>query len=95
MLTISKGSIEYLALKVKDELAALDDLDTADVHYTITDDEDAPILASTAGSNDGMIALCLVNTTSMAEGRYKIFITFNALPEIPKLGPFYFAVSDD
>lgn len=95
MVTISQGSIEYLALKVNDELGVIDELDLSGVQFSITDDEDAPILAYTPGTNTGMIALCLIDTTAMVEGRYKLFLKFTALPETPRLGPFYFAVSND
>jgi len=43
---------------------------------------------------DGMKILPLIDTTTLDEGPYDLFVTFSASPEIPRLGPFRFRVDD-
>jgi hypothetical protein len=57
------------------------------------DDEATEIITGQACVIDGMKILPLIDTTAL-EGPYDLFVTFEALPEIPRLGPFRFRVDD-
>lgn len=98
MIRIAKGSKEYLPVKVTDVLDGLDTLDgTApkfDVHRN--DAAETSILSNQAADNQGMIALCLIDSTLAAftEGDYMLYLEFDALPEQPRLGPMHFRVDD-
>jgi hypothetical protein len=99
-VVITQGSKEYLLLELNDELETLTTLDGAGLTYDVQDRAGAPKYTNQAGLNVGMQARCLIDTTSGAsppweEGEYNLYIKFNALPEVPRLGPFKFQVSND
>lgn len=97
---VPKGSIQYWPVNVMNALegvTALDSLDGKDVRYDlyrVLDDSDEEITLNASADNQGMIALPLIDSTSFEEGVYKLFISFVASPQTPRLGPFYFKVDD-
>lgn len=95
-LRLTKGTKQYYPITVTSALGALSTLDTADLRFDIykNDDDETVVDTNLSADNDGMLALPLVDTTSLDEGEYKLFINFVALPEEPRLGPFYFVVGD-
>lgn len=94
---IAKGSIQYWPVEVFDAFSTINSLDGLDVRfdlYLVEDDSDTEIIANGSADNSGMIALPLVDSTTLAEGLYKVFISFVASPQTPKLGPFFFQIDD-
>jgi hypothetical protein len=96
MVVIAKGSIEFFPIRVQDALGNLNTLDGSGLTYDLYKDDEAEtlVLSNQSAANDGMIALPLINTTSLAEGPYAVFIEFAAFPETPRLGPYKFRVDD-
>jgi len=93
---VPKGSIQYWPVKVKDAFGTILTLDGLDLRYDLyKDDEDeTEIVTNAIAGNEGMIAQPLIDSNSLDEGRYKLFISFAASPQTPRLGPFFFQVDD-
>jgi predicted alternative tryptophan synthase beta-subunit len=94
---IPKGSVQYWPVEVFDAFSTISTLTGLDVRYDlykVGDDEDTIITTNAAAGNSGMIALPLIDSTNLDEGVYKLFISFVASPQTPRLGPFYFKVDD-
>ena len=98
METLTLGTKEYLPIRVKNILGSLSTLDGTGLTFDLYKDDEAEtsVLLAQPASNDGMIALPLIDTTGVnfEEGDYNVFIKFTALPEVPRLGPFKFRVDD-
>lgn len=96
METLTVGTKEYLPIKVKNILGSFTTLSGTGLNYDLYQDNEAEtaIVTGQPADNDGMIALPLIDTATLTEGDYKVFIRFTALPEVPRLGPFYFRVDD-
>lgn len=98
MLRFPKGTKEYIRAPVKDATAQLTTLDSAGTRYDIVEDATGTKKVDNAlGTNMGMVALCMLDTTTgtWPSGKYKLYIRFNTAPEIPMLGPYEFLISDD
>lgn len=95
-IKVSKGSVQYWPVKVSDSFELISTLDGLDVRYDIYKDDEAetPIIENGSADNSGMIALPLIDSSILDEGRYKLFISFVATPQTPRLGPFFFVVDD-
>lgn len=98
MVTLAKGTIEFLPIKLLDALENVSTLDGLGLTHDLykADEAETLVYANQATLNDGMIALPLIDTTPTAitEGDYNCFIKFSTAPEIPRLGPFRFRVDD-
>jgi hypothetical protein len=104
MVTLTKGTKEYVPIKVLNVLGSLTTLTgTGLVHDLYLDNEaETPVYLGQSTANDNMIALPLIDTTitfgapavPLPEGDYSIFIKFTVLPEVPRLGPFKFRLDD-
>lgn len=96
-VNIAKGSIQYWPIKVFEAFDTLSTLDGLDVRfdlYKVDDDGETIVTDNGSADNLGMIALPLVDSTLMDEGLYKVFISFVASPQTPRLGPFFFKIGD-
>jgi len=96
-VSVPKGSIQYWPIKVIDAFETINSLDGLDVRfdlYKVEDDDDTEITVNGSATNSGMIALPLIDSTTMEEGLYKVFISFVASPQTPKIGPFFFKIDD-
>lgn len=96
-VVVPKGSIQYWPIKVMDAFETINSLDGLDVRfdlYKVEDDTDTEITLNGSAGNSGMIALPLIDSTTMDEGLYKVFISFVASPQTPRLGPFFFRIDD-
>lgn len=91
-----KGSVQYVPIKVTDALGNLLTLDGADLRYSLykADDAETPEVENAAASNDDMLALPLIDTTTLEEGLYNLFISFVASPQTVILGPIRLRVDD-
>lgn len=95
-IKVPKGSIQYWPVKVFDAFNLINTLDGLDVRFDIykADEAETEIITNGSADNSGMIALPLVDSTTLDEGLYKLFISFVASPQTPRLGPFFFQVDD-
>jgi 5-hydroxyisourate hydrolase-like protein (transthyretin family) len=93
---VTKGSVQYWPVKVFDAFETINSLTGLDLRFDLykADDAETQIITNASASNNGMIALPLIDTGSLDEGLYKLYISFVASPQTPKLGPFYFQVDD-
>lgn len=93
---LTKGTKEYVPIKVIDALNALTTLTGADLRFDLylADDAETPISINSTAGNSGMTALPLIDTALLVEGKYNLYISFVASPEIVRLGPFRFWVDD-
>jgi hypothetical protein len=96
MVTLTKGSIEFVPIKVSEALGNILTLDGTGLSYDLYHDDEAEtvVLTNQSAQNEGMIALPLIDTNPLTEGAYRLFIKFSAFPETPRLGPFMFRVDD-
>jgi hypothetical protein len=98
MEVLTRGTKEYLVVEITDTLNNLTTLSGADPTFDVVtdDDDETAIVTGQSCIIQDMLALCLMDTTdeAFAEGNYKAFVKFNALPEVPRLGPFRFRVDD-
>lgn len=96
MVTLTKGTIEFLPVKVSEALGNIDTLDGTGLSYDLYHDDEAEtvVLTNQSAQNEGMIALPLIDTTGLTEGPYSLFIKFTSFPETPRLGPYKFRVDD-
>lgn len=96
MEELIKNTKEYLPVRLKDRLGGIVTLDGIAVAFRVTKDNDAQteVVAWTTCTNNGMVALPLVDTTAGAfvPGKHNLYIRVNVAPEIPVLGPFEFMV---
>jgi 5-hydroxyisourate hydrolase-like protein (transthyretin family) len=95
-LRLTKGTIEYYPINITSALDRITDLTGTDLRFDIyaTDDDETEVSTNNAGENDGMTALLLIDTTDLDEGDYNLYLSFDATPEVPRLGPFRFHVDD-
>lgn len=105
MVTLTKGTVEFVPIKLLNVLGNVTTLDGLGLKHDLFMDDEAETQLYTghATLNDGMIALPLIDTTqlygsptpvAMPEGDYNIFIDFASAPEHPRLGPFKFRLDD-
>ena len=97
-VVLPQGTKEYLIVDVDDALDGIASLNGSNPRYTVKDFNDALKYNDQVGTNSGMKAYCMIDTLSggaWAEGTYRLYVRFDALPEVPYLGPFEFEVSDD
>jgi len=104
MVTLTKGTVEFVPIKLLNVLGNVTTLDGLGLQHDLYMDDEAETVVYTgvATLNDGMIALPLIDTTQligappaeMPEGDYSIFIDFVSNPEHPRLGPFKFRLDD-
>jgi hypothetical protein len=94
MERLTKGTIEFLVIPVTDTQGNLTNIGAATYSLYTGDDAATQILTGVSCAVQGMTILPLINTTTLDEGPYDLFVTFSAPPETPKLGPFRFRVDD-
>jgi len=96
MIKLVKGTKENLGIDVVDKLGDLTTLDGTNPTFDVRlRDAASWIHQNAATTHDVMRLFCLIDTTEAAyvEGTYELFIKFNNLPEIPRLGPHVFEVA--
>ena len=109
-VTITQGSDEFLIVVLDDLLDNVNDLASSSPFYTVyRDDIHGQVMINnlTAQAN-GMKLYCLVDTTSgsglttptvpvngwWAADTYQLYVKFTVAPEVPRIGPFTFQVTD-
>ena len=94
MEKLAKGTVEFLVIPVTDTMGNLTSIGAATYDLYTGDDAATEILSGISCVVDGMKILPLIDTTTLDEGPYDLFVTFSASPETPRLGPFRFRVDD-
>jgi len=94
MERLTKGTKEFLVIPVTDTMGNLTSIAAATYDLYTGDDDATAIIEGQSCVIDGMKILPLIDTTNLDEGPYDLFVTFEALPEIPRLGPFRFRIDD-
>jgi hypothetical protein len=94
MERLTKGTIEFLVIPVTDTMGNLTSIGSATYDIYTGDDLATAVLEGGIAVVNGMKILPLIDTTNMDEGPYDLYVSFQALPEIPRLGPFRFKVDD-
>jgi hypothetical protein len=103
MVTITKGTKEYLPVLIADALESVADLATSTPTYDVYKNDPAETaietgLVAAVFGGSGMLLLCLIDTTGAAytdlEGEFNLFVQFTAAPEVPRLGPLRFRIDD-
>lgn len=93
--TLPQGTKEYLIVDVADLLGTLVTLDGTTPKYDVKDQAGAFKYTQQAATNSAMRLYCLIDTLlggTWAAGNYRLYINFTTAPELPRLGPFTFAV---
>ena len=98
MIRLNKGTKENIIIDVTDQLNNLTTLDGAGAQYSIVTDDDTEteIESDLNAANINMSAYCMIDTTQVEYviGPYRLYLRFNAISEIPLLGPVLFTVED-
>lgn len=94
MEKLTKGTIEFLVIPVTDTQGNLTSIPAATYDLYTGNDAATEVLSGVSCVVDGMKILPLIDTTSLDEGPYDLFVNFSASPEFPRLGPFRFRVDD-
>jgi len=95
-VVLNKGAIQHLIIDVADRLGELTSLDGKAPRFDIRKRHDPGwIVEDGVATSIGMTAYCLVDTTvaAVVADEYELFLFFNNVPEIPRLGPFRFRVN--
>jgi hypothetical protein len=89
------GTKEFLVVDVSDALQNLSTLDGTVPTFDVIEEDGTPKITAAGGTLDPsrpMAVLCLVDTASWTPAEYRLFVTINAAPEVPRIGPFDFVV---
>jgi hypothetical protein len=95
VISLPLGTIENLQVDVEDRKNNLTTLDGTGLNFSVRPrfgDDMSWVIENDSASNDGLRAFCLIDTTDWDVGEYEMYIQFDNLPEIPKLGPMHFEV---
>lgn len=98
MITLTQGSKEYLAVDINDEFKSITTLDGSAPKYDVFTKDGGNKMINQDPVVSAMQLRCMIDTTvggTWTEGEYWLYVKFNALPEVPRLGPFKFRVSND
>lgn len=90
MIELIKGTIEHVPINVKDRLNSLTDLAGTSPTYFVRREADPSDVVITERAADlttpaGMVAYCLIDTTTIDQDRYELCLRFQLLPEVPLL----------
>jgi hypothetical protein len=95
---LTLGTKENLIIDVNDEIASISTLNGLNVTYDWREKGATSWVGQNLpATNAGMRAFCLIDTsgwTTAKIGRYEVYLRFNNLPEVPRLGPFEFRVDE-
>lgn len=97
MITIPIGSKENLMVDVQDLLGNLVTLSGTNPRYTIEDENGVDKVVDAVATFTLLKAFCMIDTTTGGPWEpldHKLWLRFDALPEIPLLGPFPFTLEE-
>ena len=95
--TLPLGTKEYLLVDVSDMLNSLATLDGTTPKYDVKDSLDVLKYNQQTATNVVMRLYCMIDTMlggAWPAGNYRLYVNFTTAPELPRLGPFTFVVSD-
>lgn len=96
MEKLAKGTKEILLVNVVDRLKAITTLNGLTMKFDVYDRQGNIKMNQVTATNAGMIAQCLVDTTTgggWAAGKYVLYLDITTGPEKPRLGPFEFELA--
>jgi hypothetical protein len=91
--TIVSGSKEYMLVNVGDRLEDVTDLGPLNPTFTVYGPDDTPKqtnVPAQVDTDNKLVAKCLIDTATggnWASDIYRLYLTLQASPETPKLGP--------
>lgn len=91
-MVLRKGTIEPIVVDLKDVLGNATTVTAATFDIVTDDDDETPTLVGGVPSVDGLQLSCLIDTTSMDTGGYKLYVQFTSDTETPRLLATRFAV---
>lgn len=102
MIQLVQGTIEPIDATVFDLGAVLTTLtglspvfDVVPVDPGTDLDTTPPKYTNQSATNSGMMIICLIDTTNgglWARGKYRLYVSFTYMSQVPKLGPIDFYV---
>jgi hypothetical protein len=97
-VTLPKGTKEYVVVEVVDALNTLVDLAPTTPKYDVKDVGGSLVLTQQTPSIQLMKLFCMIDTrttpANWPAGDYRVYVDFTTAPELPRIGPFPFSVSD-
>lgn len=97
-VTLPKGTKEYVVVEVVDALNNLVDLAATTPKYDVKYSDDSLTITQATPIIQLMKLFCMIDTrttpASWPAGEYRVYVDFTAAPELPRIGPFSFTVSD-
>jgi len=96
MISLDKGKIENVVVDVEDRAGSLLTIEGTAPKFSVRPrfgDDDSWILTDENATPDNLRAFCLIDTTNFTnwpKGEYELYIEFDNLPEVPRLGPMHF-----
>lgn len=93
-IKLPKGTKEFLVVVVAERLGNITTFDGITVTYDVLDEANEKVVDAEIATTEDMTVMCLVDTSTWDEGRYRLFISFAVFPQQPTLGPFRFEVED-
>lgn len=92
-MVITKGSIESIIVRVRDQVHEVDAL-PGTTRFDILDADEAPVLVDQVPTLDGLEAICVIDSTNvlLPEGDYDLYLHFPVGVETPRLGPHKFSI---
>lgn len=93
-ILLPKGTKEFLVAVIVDKLGNLANLDDVDATFFVRSKAGAIVIDEISAETvtGEMTVLCLIDTTTMEEGNYGLFVRFQVYPQEPLLGPLKFEV---
>jgi hypothetical protein len=96
-VTLPQGTKEYLIVDLTDLLGTVVTLDGLGTTYDVKDINGNLKYAAALAVTTAMRARCMIDTEqggTWQAGNYRLYLEFNAAPELPRIGPFTFTVDD-
>ncbi len=96
MIKLPKGTKEIITVDVTDKLGNITTLNGASGKFDVRRrGSDTWLIQDQANTNTGMEAHCLIDTapSQWKVTTYELFVHFDALPEVPRVGPVVFEIA--
>src|SRR6266576_270561 len=96
MISLVQGTVENLLVDVEDRAGSLLTIEGTTPKFSVRPrfgDDDSWILEDQNATPDNLRAFCLLDTTDdmiWLKGEYELYLEFDNLPEVPRLGPVHF-----
>jgi hypothetical protein len=99
MEVLKKGTVEPLLVNLRDALENITDLTTVtNLRFDVVDKDGNVDINNQACSSEGMVAICLIDTTPgafVAGEQYNLYLKYTDGSASPILGPIRFRIESD